>query len=382
VLGGVVAASAACGDGGQGERDEERGGAHRSERILPGEMDGADTQLCDLIQNEFPVCERPYAALGETLGLAEGDVLERVKRLRGERIIRQISAIFDTRKLGYKSMLVAAKTAPERADAAAEAISSHPGVTHNYRRDHEFNIWFTVGVPPTSRLGLDRTVELLGELAGVESIRPLPAIRFFKIGVDLDMKGDRDPAAKRERRAPSKPAPPPDRIPQRDIDAIRALQGDLRTAAEPFAGPAQRHGFTVDELLEKAAEFQATGQMRRFAAVLYHRSAGFTYNGMGVWRVPDERVEEMGSLMASYRGVSHCYQRPVYPDWPYNLFSMTHGRSTKECEDVLDAIARETGLDDRIVLYSTKEWKKTRLVYFSPDAEEWERRHAPELQPA
>jgi DNA-binding Lrp family transcriptional regulator len=162
---------------------------------------------------------------------------------------------------------------------------------------------------------------------------------------------------------------------------VRALQSDLRPLPEPFAGPAARHGFTVPELLAKAAELQETGQMRRFAAVLYHRSAGFTANGMGVWKVPDERVDEMGRLMAAYRGVSHCYQRPTYPDWPYNLFSMTHGRDRAECEAVLDAIAEETGLDERIVLYSTKEWKKTRLVYFSPDAEEWERRHAPELQP-
>jgi len=344
-------------------------------------VDAQDTRLCDLIQNEFPVVERPYAALGETLGLSEDEVLERVGSLRGERIIRQISAIFDTRKLGYRSMLVAARTTPEGEEHAAEVFNSHPGVTHNYKREHQFNIWFTLGVPPNSRLGLERTVELLGELAEVESIRPLPALRFFKIGVDLDMKGGRDPAAKRTRSAPSQPAPPPDAIPQRDIDAIRALQGDLRPVPEPFAGPAGRHGFTVPELLERAAALQATGQMRRFAAVLYHRSAGFVYNGMGVWRVPEERVEEVGMQMAAFRGVSHCYQRPVYPDWPYNVFSMTHGRSQDECEAVLDAIAAETGLDERVVLYSTKEWKKTRLVYFSPDAEEWERRHAPELQP-
>ncbi len=345
-------------------------------------MDAQDTSLCDLIQNEFPLVERPYAALGEPLGMSEDEVLERVTRLRSERIIRQISAIFDTRKLGYRSMLVAARTAPERADDAAAAINTHPGVTHNYERQHEFNIWFTLGVPPTSKLGLDRTVELLGELAGVESIRPLPALRFFKIGVDLDMAGGRDPAAKKQRVAPTAPAPAPDAISERDIAAIRGLQGDLRPVSDPFTAPAERHGFTVPELLAKAAEFQSTGQMRRFAAVLYHRSAGFVYNGMGVWKAPDDRMDEIGSLMASFRGVSHCYQRPTYPDWPYNLFSMTHGRTKQECEDVLDAIAVETGLDERVVLYSTKEWKKTRLVYFSPDAEEWERRHAPELQPA
>ncbi|HUZ83997.1 MAG TPA: hypothetical protein VMU66_04835 [Gaiellales bacterium] len=345
-------------------------------------MDAADKRLCDLIQNEFPVVERPYAALAERLGSSEQDVLDRVGRLRGERIIRQISAIFDTRRLGYRSMLVAVRVPDDRADEAAGVISTHPGVTHNYRREHEFNIWFTVGVPPNSRLGLDRTVELLGELAVAEVVRPLPSLRFFKIGVDLDVQGGRDPAAKKQLTEPTLPAPAPEDLSERDIAAIRALQGDLRAVPEPFAAPAQRYGFTVPELLEQAAEFQATAQMRRFAAVLHHRTAGFVANGMGVWKVPDQDVERIGALMASYRGVSHCYQRPTYPDWPYNLFSMTHGRDRGECEAVLDAIAAETGLAERIVLYSTKEWKKTRLVYFSADAEEWERRHAPELQPA
>ena len=345
-------------------------------------MDDADRTLCDLIQNDFPVVERPYAALGERLGETEQQVLERIARLRRDRIIRQISAIFDTRRLGYRSCLVAARTSAERADDAAAAINTHPGVTHNYEREHDFNIWFTVGVPPNSAIGLDRTIELLGELAEVDVIRPLPALKFFKIGVDLDIQGGRDPAAKRAKRELTLPTPPPEALGDQDIAAIRALQADLRGVPEPFAAPAERAGFTVDELLAKAAEFHATGQMRRFAAVLYHRSAGFVYNGMGVWKVPEDDVESVGQLMAAYRGVSHCYQRPTYPDWPYNLFSMTHGRTKQECEDVLDAISGETGLTERITLYSTKEWKKTRLVYFSPDAEEWERRHAPELQPA
>lgn len=345
-------------------------------------MDAADKRLCDLIQNEFPVVARPYAALAERLGSSEQEVIDRVVRLRSEKIIRQISAIFDTRRLGYRSMLVAVRVDDARSDEAAAVISTHPGVTHNYRREHDFNIWFTVGVAPNSQLGLDRTVELLGQLAGAEVVRPLPSLRFFKVGVDLDVQGGRDPAAKKALRAPTLPTPAPEDLDERDIAAIRALQGDLRAVPEPFSAPAQRHGFTVDELLARAEEFQRTAQMRRFAAVLHHRTAGFVANGMGVWQVPDGDVEQIGTLMASYRGVSHCYQRPTYPDWPYNLFSMTHGRDRAECEAVLDAIAEETGLTERIVLYSTKEWKKTRLVYFSADAEEWERRYAPELQPA
>jgi len=342
-------------------------------------MDRFDAALLDRLQNDLPLVERPYAALAEALESDEDRVLDRVRALRGQGIIRQVSAIFDTRRLGYKSMLVAARTPAERQDEAAAVFSGHPGVTHNYLREHDYNIWFTIAVAPNSRLGLDRTVELLGELSAVDQIRPMPALRFFKIGVDLDMKGDRDPAAKSVRQGPTKPTPAPEEITPRDIDAIRALQADLADVAEPFGRVAEAHGFTVAELLEQGHEFLRTGQMRRFAAVLAHRKAGFSQNGMGVWKVPEERMEEVGRHMASFRGVSHCYQRPVYPDWPYNLFSMTHGRDRAECEAVLSAISDETGLTDYSVLYSTKEYKKTRLAYFTPEYDRWEAAHEPLL---
>ncbi|MFL5835648.1 MAG: Lrp/AsnC family transcriptional regulator, partial [Solirubrobacteraceae bacterium] len=247
---------------------------------------------------------------------------------------------------------------------------------HNYLREHEFNLWFTLAVPPNSQLGLEPTVELLGQLAGVEEIRPMPALRFFKVGVDLDVKGGRDPAEKAERRRPEKPAPPPDAITPREIEAIRALQLDLPVEPEPFAEAAARHGYAVAELLEQGREFLRTGQMRRFAAVLAHRKAGFVQNGMGVWVVPEERMEEMGAAMAAFRGVSHCYQRPTYPDWPYSLFTMAHGRSKEECDAILEAIADETGIAERATLYSSTEFKKVRLLYFTDDYKRWERKRA------
>jgi len=182
-----------------------------------------------------------------------------------------------------------------------------------------------------------------------------------------------------ERRQPAKKAPPPEEISAREIDAIRALQLDLPAVSEPFADTAAAHGFEVSELLAHGGEFLRTGQMRRFAAVLAHRNAGFVQNGMGVWKVPEERIDEMGQLMATFRGVSHCYQRPTYPDWEYNLFSMTHGRDRGECEAVLAAISAETGLTDYAVLYSTHEYKKTRVRYFTPEADAWEDAHAPLL---
>jgi DNA-binding Lrp family transcriptional regulator len=340
-------------------------------------VDDLDTQLLDRIQTELPLVERPYAALADVIGSDEATVLERVDALREQKVIRQISAIFDSRRLGYRGMLVAARTPAERQDAAAAVFSTHPGVSHNYLREHELNVWFTLTVSPRSQLGLDRTVELLGELAEVDVIRPMPALRFFKIGVDLDVRGDRDPAAKLVKARPVRQSPPPETLTDRDLDAIRALQRDLAAEPEPFRELAAQAGFETAELLALGHSFIETGQMRRYAAVLAHRNAGFVQNGMGVWRVPEERLDECGHLMAAFRGVSHCYQRPTYPDWPYNLFSMTHGRTKAECEAVLAAVGAETGLDDYSVLYSTKEYKKTRVSYFTPEEAAWERAHAP-----
>jgi DNA-binding Lrp family transcriptional regulator len=339
-------------------------------------VDDLDTQLLDHIQTELPLVARPYAALADRLGSDEGTMLERVAALREQKVIRQISAIFDSRRLGYRGMLVAARMPEERQDEAAAVFSTHPGVSHNYLREHELNVWFTLTVSPRSRLGLDRTVELLGELAEVDVIRPMPALRFFKIGVDLDVKGDRDPSEKLVKAQPARKAPPAESLTDRDLDAIRALQRDLPTESEPFGALAAECGFTVDELLALGHGFIETGQIRRYSAVLAHRNAGFVQNGMGVWKVPEERLDECGAAMAAFRGVSHCYQRPTYPDWEYNLFSMTHGRTKADCEAVLAAISSETGLDDYSVLYSTKEYKKTRVSYFTPEEAAWEATHS------
>ena len=256
-------------------------------------MDSRDRELLDTLQNDLPLVERPFAALGEQIGMPEDELLTRIEGLRQERIVRQMSAIFDTRRLGYQSSLVAARSRDGRSDETAAVFSAHPGVTHNYKRDHAFDIWFTIAVPPNSRLGLDATVDLLGRMADVESIRPLPALKFFKIGVDLDMKGGRNPGAKKARREPVLPTPDPTELEPRDIEAIRALQTDLPARSEPFGEIAEAFGFTVPELLEAGHRYLKTGQMRRFAAVLHHRNAGFVQNGMGVWKVSEEACAEM-----------------------------------------------------------------------------------------
>ena len=338
-------------------------------------LDDTDRKLLNLMQGSFPIAARPYRHVAGLGGFEEAEVMRRVQRLLEKRIIRQVTPIFDTRALGYSSMLVAAKVDPEHPWAAARIINSHPGVSHNYLRNHEFNMWFTIAVERDSKLGLDGTLDVLASLTGAESIRQLPTLKLFKIRMDLEMEGGTQALATPG--AESAPAPlEAIDYDERDVAVIRATQGDLPIVSEPYTGPAAALGMQVSELLEHMTGMRERGLLRRVAAILYHRRAGFSANGMGVWKVPAEQIAAVGPRMASFRGISHCYQRPTYPDWPYSVFTMAHGRSKEECDAVLDAIAEQTGIQGRATLYSSTEFKKIRLLYFTEDYRAWEREHA------
>jgi DNA-binding Lrp family transcriptional regulator len=338
-------------------------------------LDDLDKRLLNLMQGRFPIAPRPYEAVATEAGITEQEAIDRVKRLLDERIIRQVTPIFDTRALGYSSMLVAAKVDPENPWRAANVINEHPGVSHNYLRNHEFNIWFTIATEPDSRLGLDGTLEALAREAGAESVRQLPTLKLFKIRMDLEMEGGTDALAKAVDIAP--PAET-ERQPydEFDIEVIRATQGDMPVIPEPYAPAADKLGIPVDRLLAHMAQMQERRLLRRVAAILFHRRAGFSANGMGVWNVPDDKITELGPQMAAFRGISHCYQRPTYEDWPYSVFTMAHGRSKDECDAILDSISTHTGIEDRATLYSSTEFKKIRLLYFTDEHRAWEREHA------
>jgi DNA-binding Lrp family transcriptional regulator len=339
-------------------------------------LDDFDRRLLNEMQGSFPIEPRPYAAVAANLGVPEERVLGRVRELIDDRIIRQVTPIYDTRALGYGSMLVAARIDPEHPWRAAKIVNSHPGVSHNYLRNHAFNMWFTIAVEEDSRLGLQGTLDVLQELTGAESIRQLPTLKLFKIRMDLDMAGGTE-----DLQAAGAAAEPVEleRQVYDDFDraVIRATQGDMPVVPEPYVPAAAELGVSVDALLEHLHGMVERGLLRRVAAILFHRRAGFSANGMGVWKVPDEKVLEIGPRMAAIRGISHCYQRPTYEDWPYQLFTMAHGRSKEECDAVLDAVAAATpDLQDRAILYSSTEFKKVRLQYFTDDFRNWEREHA------
>jgi len=347
----------------------------RAGELHVDQLEDADRELLNAVQWDFPLEPRPYAVLAERLGIGETDVRARVARVKELGVLRQLSAIFDTRALGYGSSLVAAKIDPDRVDEAAAVISAHPGVSHNYKRNHAYNLWYTIAVPPGD--SLDDHIEVLHRASGALVTRKLPTLKLYKIGVKLDMTGQTPADARvdveeheRPERREHMEAP---ELSDLEVAAIRISQEDLPLVERPFAAEAEQIGTDEETLLAMLRSFKERKLMRRFAAVMNHRSAGYKANAMGVWAVPDEELDEMGPRMAGFAFVSHCYKRPTYDDWPYSVFTMVHGHNGRDCEQTIAAIQAETGVDDYALLWSIKEYKKTRVRYFTDEWSDWRR---------
>jgi siroheme decarboxylase len=324
-------------------------------------MDNLDKEILNEIQWTFPLIPKPYSEMAKKFGLSDQDMMQRLRVLKEAGIIRQISAIFDTRKLGYKSALVAMAIEPEKLDYIANQVNRHPGVSHNYERNHEYNLWFTLAVPPGSDLKTE--IDKFSKLPGIIKTRLLPTIKLFKIGVKLEMveekKSDVKPSEEKKKITETKFI-----ATEEEKNYIRELQKDLEIVERPFLKSAQKLGISEEQLLEKVKQYEEIGVMRRFAAILRHREVGFTANGMIVWKVPDERIEEVGEKLGAFPQISHCYQRPVYPDWPYSVFSMVHCKSIADAEEMAKQIQKQVDVNDYKILFSSREFKKTRVEYF------------------
>ena len=329
--------------------------------MLVHDLDNIDKQILNDIQWTFPLVDRPFLELAKKYDISEDQVIDRIKKLKQIGIIRQISAIFDTRKLGYKSALVAFAVDKNKIESVANEINKHPGVSHNYERNHEYNLWFTLAVPPYGDMKTD--LEKMALLDGVLKYRVLPTLKMYKIGVKLDMVND----------DPEKPTPndevknmgiKAETISEIDREYIRQLQKDIEIVKEPFKTITENLEITSTDLFDRVKEYEKIGIMRRFAAILRHRQAGFTANGMIVWKIPEENIDEKGIKIASFPQVSHCYRRPIYPDWEFNLFSMIHARTMDAAEKIAKEISSVIEIENYRILFSSREFKKERVRYF------------------
>jgi DNA-binding Lrp family transcriptional regulator len=324
-------------------------------------MDELDKELLNEIQWTFPLVTRPFDAIAKKFDTTPEIVKEHLNNLKKAGVLRQLSAIFDTRKLGYTSSLVAMEIEHDKLEYVASQINRHPGVSHNYEREHQFNLWFTLAVPPGSDLKIE--VDKFNVLKGIKKVRMLPTLQLFKIGVKLDMvdgkKHDVAPTEEKKEIKNIKFEPT-----EQDKDFIRELQKDMEIIDEPFVKAANNLGITENELFEKMKQYEDNGVMRRFAAILRHRQVGFTANGMIVWKVPEDRISEVGEKLGAFPQISHCYERPTYSDWPYNVFSMIHCKTQDEANEMAKTIQDQINVPDYRILFSSREFKKIRVEYF------------------
>ena len=327
------------------------------------DLDQLDKKILSVIQTDMPISLKPFDVLAERLGVEADEVVARVARLRSAGVIRRLGAVFDSARLGYASTLVAARIRPERLDQVAQLISSLPGVTHNYSRDHEFNLWFTLTVPSSENI--EAALEDLRTQTGIADFYSLPAMAVYKIRVDFQLDGS--PAAEKtaEAKSPSATkAKKPVLLNENQKQLVRLLQEDLPITAEPFAQLAGQLDSTPEEIVRQVADWIDQGVIRRFGAVVRHHLLGFQANGMAVFSVAQDRIDSVGQKLAQHAEISHCYRRPRLHGWDYDLFAMVHGKSEPQVRRIVRQLAQELDLPRYDILFSRTEYKKASMKYF------------------
>ncbi|MWG35035.1 siroheme decarboxylase subunit beta [Halomarina oriensis] len=334
------------------------------------QLDRLDRAVVNAFQGGFPVCERPFDPASEALRERGVDVtaealLERVRTLDEEGVLTRFGALVNAEAIGGTATLVAMHAPPERYDEVAELVNAHREVAHNYEREHpHLNMWFVVSVAEEDEV--ERVLADIEAETGQETY-DMPKEREFRVeakflldgpipdgDVDLSHLGPEVTPTERTTLTPA------------ERDLVVEIQGGLPITGTPYADVADAIGQDTGWVLETIKRFDVEGKVRRVGVIPNHYALGYTENGMTVWNVPDELVEEVGPAVASLDFVTHCYQRPRHePVWPYNFFAMTHGRSEAESRERIEQVRQRmsefwvVGDDDWDSLFSTRILKKT-----------------------
>ncbi len=326
-------------------------------------MTALEQLLLSVIQDAFPLEERPYLVLAEQLGSDEPSVFAVVENLRQSGIIRRIGGVYDSKALGFISRLCAGNVPESALDAFAAAVNKIPAITHNYVRSHEYNVWFTVIAQ--SEAEIQKIVDDVCAKTELHNVHILSATKKFKI--NTVMGGSAAPVIRKNTCVRSKPMAGADRA------RIRIACDDIPHTLTPF----KDWGVSCDELREDLA----LKRMRRFGAILRHQEAGFAYNAMVCFRLDERREtkdersvilseqseskDPAGAILAQKPYISHCYERPAFEGFPYTLYAMMHAQSTEELDRQIKEAAESIGYPDYVVLHSVRELKKTSFRFFA-----------------
>jgi DNA-binding Lrp family transcriptional regulator len=329
------------------------------------EIDETDATLIDGYQSGFPVEERPFERVGSALGIDEKEALDRVDRLRERGIFRRFGAVLNPPVIGA-STLAAVQAPPGRFDEIAATINDYQQVNHNYRRDHEWNTWFVVTAGSLETR--DRILSEIEDRTGC-SVLVLPMLTDFYIDLEFPVvNGDR--FARESIDSTGVDATRIDESAAADLSALdRSLlleiQDGFPLTATPYRDIAESVDATIEEVLTAIDRLRETGCIKRIGCVVNHVITGFDANCMVVWDVPDDELDARGKAVGELPHVTLCYHRPRRPEqeWPYNLFTMIHGRDPDAVDEKIDELAADHLPVEHERLYSTETLKQTGARY-------------------
>lgn len=322
-----------------------------------------EAKLISLLQRGFPIESRPFKTIAEKLGIPEEEAVSMTQQLFDDGKARRFGAVFDSQALGFSGTLCGVSVPPDELERCAAIVSEHTGVTHCYEREHELNLWFTMTAKKDE---FDDELRKMGEKIEPYKIYSLPAIKRFKIQVTFDSASGKSTGMLPSPRisAPTGDNEPCELEPG-DEDIIRLLQGSIPVSKQPFAWAASELGMEEDELIAALLRLKEGKALRRMCVILRHRKIGFTANGMCTWKVDSEQATKAGELLAECSEVTHCYERVVYPVFPFNLFAMVHANSREGAMEIFEKVSKHAGLSGGQVLFSTREFKKASMIYFA-----------------
>jgi len=329
-------------------------------------IDDVDAALIDGYQSGFPVEERPFRQLAADLEIDESEALERVRALKEAGIVRRFGAVLNPPVIG-SSTLAAVQAPEDRFDEVAATINDYRQVNHNYARDHEWNMWFVVTAGSQQRRD-----EILAEIeaeTGCE-VLTLPMLTDYYIDLEFPVvNSDRFARESLEDRTDSSAT----RISEEATGDLSTLEADLLLeiqdgfplSATPYRDIADTIDYPLEDVLEAVSRLLENGCIKRIGCIINHVVTGFDANCMVVWDVPDENLDEWGERAGGLPYVTLCYHRPRRPDqeWPYNLFTMIHGRDPEAVDTKIDELAADYLPVDHERLYSTETLKQTGARY-------------------
>jgi DNA-binding Lrp family transcriptional regulator len=326
-------------------------------------LDGLDKELLQHLQDNFPVVKRPWAELGTKLGIGEEEVFSRIQVLSSVGVIRNIRTILDAKKMkSCSSTLMAMKVPEDKMEEVASIVNEYMSVTHNYRREHDYNLWFTVTA--CGAMDLRSTVEEIKRRTGIpdHDILDLPTTRVFKIDVRFKFTDSEVKSEAKEMNISTKMST--NTIDEIDQAILRSTQDRIPLVHEPFERIAKETGISHDDVIARLKKMIRLGIIKRLGISVNQRRVGIVANAVVAWQVPQEQVDSVGNMLSSYKEITHCYERITVPgNWEHNLFTVIHGYNREYVEELAKKLSEIVGIKEYLVLFSNEQFKRTSVMH-------------------